>query len=116
MTEADWRGGVAGSLGVYLNGEGIASPGPMGEQVVDDTFYLMFNPRTEAVDFKLPPRRWGGSWAAVLDTADGVLGGDGTTFRAGSVVSVGSWSLVVLKRRTTVRTRAGTEARPWAGR
>ncbi|MBI2965628.1 MAG: glycogen debranching protein GlgX [Chloroflexi bacterium] len=99
MTEDDWKPGVAGSLGVFLNGEGIASPDPRGERVVDDTFYVMFNPFHEAVSFKLPPRRWGGAWAAVLDTTTGFVDGEGAAARAGSAFEVGGRSLILLRRR-----------------
>ena len=37
MTEEDWQTGFAKSLGVFLNGDGIDTPGPRGERIVDDS-------------------------------------------------------------------------------
>ena len=54
MSEEDWQAGFAKSLGVFLNGRGIPTPNERGEQVVDDSFYMMFNASHEPVDFTLP--------------------------------------------------------------
>ena len=42
MTQHDWSTG-AHALGFFLNGDGIAAPGPEGERVQDDSFLLLFN-------------------------------------------------------------------------
>ena len=46
MTQHDWSSG-AHRLGLFLNGEGIAAPGPEGERVEDDSFLLLFNASAE---------------------------------------------------------------------
>ena len=68
MSEEDWQAGFAKSLGVFLNGRGIPTPNERGEQVVDDSFYVMFNAHHEPVDFTLPEAKWGERWVELLET------------------------------------------------
>jgi len=104
MTDEDWRRGYAKSLGVYLDGEGMASLDPRGRRIVDDSFYLLFNAHTEAVVFHLP-RNDGlpHGWRRVLDTAaeapfaeHGDESGE-ASLAAGDEVSVDARALVVLR-------------------
>jgi glycogen operon protein len=104
MTDDDWRSGHEACVGMFFNGEGITSPGPRGERVVDDSFLLLLNASPE-------PRKWttsgawGEAWRQVLDTASGeppVDGngngdGDGDELRGELVVTERS---VVLLRRS----------------
>jgi isoamylase len=69
MTQRDWQRGDAHTLGVFLNGEEIPTRTPHGEQVVDDSFLLLFNAHYEAVSFQLPARRFGRGWLLEVDTA-----------------------------------------------
>ena len=46
MTDEDWEAGFARSIGVFLNGDAIPDPGPRGERIVDDSFYVLFNAHT----------------------------------------------------------------------
>jgi glycogen operon protein len=43
MTRRNWSHDFAKSLAVFLNGKGLRSRGPSGEQIVDDSFYVIFN-------------------------------------------------------------------------
>ena len=70
MSENDWRQGLAKSLGVFLNGQGIPTSNNRGERVVDDSFYVLFNPHSEAIEFVVPNGAWGQRWSVVLDTAE----------------------------------------------
>ena len=54
MTEQQWNDGFAKSIGVFLNGDEIATPGPEGEQITDDSFLLFFNAHHESMDFTVP--------------------------------------------------------------
>jgi isoamylase len=90
-------------VGMFFNGDGITSPGPRGERVVDDSFLLLLNASLE-------PRKWtvsgpwGEAWRLVLDTAsveppleaDGNGDADGDELRGELVVTERS---VVLLRR-----------------
>jgi glycogen operon protein len=70
MTQRDWQRGDAHTLGVFLNGQELASRSPRGEPLVDDSFLLLFNSHFEPVTFTLPTRRFGRGWLRVLSTAE----------------------------------------------
>jgi isoamylase len=99
MSEGDWETGFAKSLGVFLNGEGITAPGPRGERITDDTFYLLFNAHYEAVNFRLPDNKWGQSWSSVLGTANGMVEEE-EAFQPGQEVPVQAHSMLVMRRVT----------------
>jgi glycogen operon protein len=95
MTKVDWDEGEAQVLGMFLNGEEIATPDPQGKRIVDDSFLLLFNANHEDRDFTLPGERFGGSWAVELRTdADA----EDDTFGPGEQVRVVARSLVLLRR------------------
>jgi len=72
MTQKDWQRDDARTLGVFLNGQEIPSRAPDGEQIVDDSFLLLFNAHFEPVTFTLPTRRFGARWLVELATGEGV--------------------------------------------
>ncbi len=53
MSRRDWRSSELRVLGVFLNGEEIPSPNPVGEPVVDDSFVMLVN--AGARGHALPP-------------------------------------------------------------
>jgi glycogen operon protein len=55
---------------VFLNGEAISEPGPRGEQIVDDSFLLLFHAGHEDIAFTVPAEWLGAAWGYVLDTAN----------------------------------------------
>jgi isoamylase len=57
-------------VGMFFNGEGITSPGPRGEHVVDDSFLLLLNASPEPRKWTISGT-WGEAWRPVLDTASG---------------------------------------------
>lgn len=69
MTHENWQHDFAKSLGVFLNGNAIRSKGPRGEQIKDNSFYVIFNAHHDKLDFKLPALKYGQLWTIVLDTA-----------------------------------------------
>jgi glycogen operon protein len=102
MTQRDWRRGDAHVLGVFLNGDELQETTPEGQQVVDDSFLLLFNAHHEDVEFTLPNNAFGPEWALELDTADPRAfiadAGSPRRFAARSVVPVTSRSLALLRR------------------
>lgn len=96
MSEDDWTNGTVKSLGIFMNGKAIPDPSPKGEQIVDDSFYLLFNAQKEAVNFKLPVGEWGENWVKILDTATGWLETE-EPLKAEENLEVSGPSLVVLK-------------------
>ncbi|HVF54182.1 MAG TPA: glycogen debranching protein GlgX [Actinomycetota bacterium] len=96
MTPEQWDAGFARSLGVWLNGDAIRTPGPQGEQVVDDSFLLFFNAHHESIPFTIPAR-WGARWEEVIDTNDPAME-PVTGYAAGDEVPVEGFSIVVLRQ------------------
>ncbi len=103
MTDDDWRRSDAHSVGVFLNGDAIAEPGPRGGRLVDDSFLLLLNSHWEPVDFRLPDASYGERWTALIDTADPEGDPDESERKAGTTLTVDARSLVLLSRpsRTT---------------
>ncbi|HVA30184.1 MAG TPA: glycogen debranching protein GlgX [Gaiellaceae bacterium] len=95
MTQRDWRREDARTLGVFLNGEEIPSRTPTGEEIVDDSFLLLFNAHFEPVSFVLPTRRFGASWAVELATGEGPP--EGVVAGRGGVI-LQDRSLMLLRR------------------
>jgi glycogen operon protein len=102
MSEQDWQAGFAKSLGVFLNGDAIASPNERGERVTDKSFYVMFNAHHQSLSFTLPEAKWGRRWTELLNTADGADpaadDSQGPEISAGSQVEVEAWSTLLLQR------------------
>jgi isoamylase len=99
MTSRDWEHGEA-VLGMFLNGQAIASPGPRGEEVEDDSFVLLFNAHAEDREFKLPRRRMGARWGLELCTADPDAQPGSATYDAQGLINVTAHSITILRRVT----------------
>jgi glycogen operon protein len=95
MTQRDWQRPDARVLGVFLNGLEIPSRTERGEEIVDDSFLLLFNAQLDSVTFTLPTRRFGASWELELATGE-VTSGNG--FPARAAVTVPGLSLTLLRR------------------
>lgn len=96
MREAHWGEGEARSFLVFLNGEGLAMPGPRGERITDDSFCLAFNAHHEALPFLLPSPGLHRRWVRVLDTATGFVDGE-EPVDAGAEQGVEGRSVVVFR-------------------
>jgi glycogen operon protein len=110
MQDSAWHAEQARSVMVFLNGEGIEEPDLRGEEIVDDSFLVLYNAQPARTTFSLPPLEYGEEWTAVLDTDSTVRAGD--TFKAGATLATEQRSLVVLTRPPTThaKTLAGTPA------
>ncbi|WP_328476179.1 glycogen debranching protein GlgX [Actinoplanes sp. NBC_00393] len=100
MTEPDWRDDAAHTIIVFLNGEGIPETDALGEQILDDSFLLLFNPSHEQAEFVLPEPAYGQAWEAVVDTADPLLANwADASVKAQESLTLDAHSLLVLRRR-----------------
>jgi glycogen operon protein len=97
MTQEQWDDDFAKTIGVFLNGEEIPSPGPHGERIVDDSFLLLFNAHEGMMEFTIPTGDWGEAWEVVIDTRDHQVTTP-HTHKAGEKVEVIEHSIVVLRR------------------
>jgi isoamylase len=102
MSDQDWQTGFAKSLGIFLNGSAIRMTDERGRQLADDSFYVMFNAHSEAVEFVLPESKWGEQWTIAFDTNDVpekvAVDKVGRQLGAGEHLHVQGWSLVLLRR------------------
>jgi glycogen operon protein len=100
MQQSDWQNGDARAVAVFLNGERILESDKRGQQILDDSFLVIFNAHYEDLEFTLPPKEYGQFWLVLVDTAeDGTWASDsGDTFAQGDVVVASPRSTIVLRR------------------
>jgi isoamylase len=98
MEDGDWDGGSQ-TLGMYLNGNGIAGRDARGELITDDHFLLFFNVG-DTLELTLPPAEYAEKWDVVIDT--GGVADDGRTYAAGDVLELQYRSVVVLREHQEV--------------
>ncbi|WP_161888075.1 glycogen debranching protein GlgX [Pontibacter russatus] len=97
MDEEHWSHDYAKSLAVFLNGHGIHFLGPKGEQVKDDSFYLIFNAHHEPITYRLPSKRYGDKWIKILDTSsEGGFEKEPETYAPRKTIEVEGRSMVLL--------------------
>ena len=98
MTEEQWHDGLAKAIGIFLNGEEIATPDRHGERIIDDSFILLLNADGEAIEFSLPENLLDRKWRMVMDTARPRFLERGRIYSAKSpIVPVAGRTLVVLQ-------------------
>ncbi|AEI12022.1 glycogen debranching protein GlgX [Cellulomonas gilvus] len=96
MSDDEWNNSMARAVAVFLNGDAIAEPDMRGEQVVDDSFLILFNGQPDPASFTIPDAAYGELWTAVFDTDSQVDPGD--TARPGEELALAGHSMVVLTR------------------
>ena len=97
MTDEQWEIGYAKSIGVFLDGNQIPSPGPQGQRISDDSFLLFFNAHYETMEFTLPSELEEKQWSKVIDTKEPRFVQEEIVFTKGQAVPVTERSLVVLR-------------------
>jgi len=102
MSEEDWKAGFAKSLGVFLNGDAIASTDMYGDRVTDDSFYFVFNAHHEPMQFTLPDGSFAQNWLKLIDTNESPRRRDRRKgqqeFPAGGKIDVPARSLILLQK------------------
>ena len=68
MTERDWHDPALATLGMFVSGSPLRSPGPHGEQQIDASFVLWFHSGTAPVQVDLPENDWVHAGEVVLST------------------------------------------------
>jgi glycogen operon protein len=96
MSEENWTNDFAKSLAVYLNGRGVRTLGSRGEQVIDDSFYVIFNAYHDTLIYQLPTEKYGAQWNKVLDTSHSSIDAY-TSYNAGETIEVEGRSIVLLQ-------------------
>jgi len=96
MEDGAWEDAQTRAVAVFLNGDAIAEPDSRGQQIVDDSFLVLFNGQPDEAGFVVPAAEYGERWSVVLDT--GGRSEPGTTVAAGADLALEGRSLVVLTR------------------
>ncbi|MBF0689797.1 MAG: glycogen debranching protein GlgX [Cellulomonas sp.] len=96
MSDEAWSSEHAFAVMVFLNGDAIDEPDLRGQDVVDDSFLLLFNGHWEKKQFQLPGAEYGAVWTAVLDTDAQVR--PGREIRSRGRVTLAPRSMVLLTR------------------
>jgi isoamylase len=95
MTEEDWQREDAHSLGVFLNGQEIATHDRDGNPIRGASFLIFFNAHFEPIDFCVPPRL-GRTWK--LELATGEEDSLPREVDPGQTLTVEQRSILVLRR------------------
>ncbi|MCK9824193.1 glycogen debranching protein GlgX [Nocardioides cavernae] len=96
MSTDDWNDDSCRTVGMFLNGAPLRSPGPRGEQVRDQSFMIWLNAGGDDVELVLPANQWVHHGEVVLSTnADIALG---TPVVAGSSLELQAHSVLVLRQ------------------
>ena len=103
MTTRDWDQADGHTVGLFLNGEQFPYPDSRGRPITDDSFLLLFNAHFDDVEFVLPARRFGTTWAVELTTVDPAVEPGAWTVPTRGTVAVASRSITILKRVAPVR-------------
>ncbi|MEJ7689022.1 MAG: glycogen debranching protein GlgX [Nocardioidaceae bacterium] len=94
----DWEHSSLRPLAVFLNGRAITELGLRGEAISDDSFLLLLNPTAEDAEMTLPDGPFGDTWQPILDTAEVEAAHEDPPQPAGSLYTVISRSVVVMRR------------------
>jgi glycogen debranching enzyme GlgX len=96
MTVADWNDDSIRTIGMFLNGAPLRSPGPRGEQVRDRSFMIWLNSGVDDVELVLPANQWVHQGEVVLSTNTAVA--VGTPVVAGGTMELQGRSVLVLRQ------------------
>lgn len=97
MTDEQWEIGYAKSIGVFLDGNQIPSPGPQGQRIRDESFLLFFNAHYETIEFNIPSRLEEKEWCVVIDTKEPRFVQQEKSYTSSQTVPLTARSLVVLR-------------------
>ena len=95
MSTDDWNDDSARTIGMFLNGAPLRSPGPRGEQVRDTSFMIWFNSGADDVELVLPANKWVHHGEVVLSTNTDLA--EGTRVEAGATLELQARSVLVLR-------------------
>jgi glycogen operon protein len=95
MTDEDWADESLCAVGAFVSGSPLRSPGPHGEQQIDNSFVLWFNAAEAPLEIALPVNDWVQVGEVVLSTDSAHPAG--TTVRAGAKLTLGPKTVLVVR-------------------
>jgi glycogen operon protein len=96
MEDSDWQN-TGGVLAAFLNGKGLASSGPRGEEILGESFLVFFNPQPNTLTFTVPGILDDVLWHVALES-DPAKSRD-HLLAPGERIELSGWSLVVLEAK-----------------
>jgi len=97
MTDSDWGAGWTRSVVAYLDGSRHADRDDKNQPILDDDLLILLNGWWESLPFTIPSVDGPRTWTIELDTFAGSGSAASPGVEAGSQISVGPRSLVVLR-------------------
>ncbi len=110
MSTDDWNDDTCRTVGMFLNGAPLRSPGRHGEQIHDKSFVIWLNAGAEDVKLTLPDNKWVHHGEVVLSTNAGIDIGDPVI--AGSEMLLQGRSVLVHAAELTDRLRPAAPPTP----
>ncbi len=98
MTHGDWHDDGLRTIGMFVTGRPLRSPGPYGEQQIDSSFLIWFHAGADPVAVRLPHNDWVSRGDVVLSTDPGLP--PGTPAEVGQELTLGPRCVVVLQEST----------------
>ncbi|MBO9520036.1 MAG: glycogen debranching protein GlgX [Nocardioidaceae bacterium] len=95
MTGDDWQDSSLRTIGMFVSGDPLRSPGPRGEQQRDSSFLIWLNASSSDVAIDLPENAWVQSGSVALSTDPALP--EGKTLRAGERFALAAEAVVVLR-------------------
>jgi glycogen debranching enzyme GlgX len=95
MTADDWHDPELATLGMFVSGRPLRSPGPHGEQQLDASFVLWFHAGHRPVTVELPDNDWVHAGEVVLSTDPDLE--VGTPVKMGENFTLGARAVAVLR-------------------
>ena len=95
MTPDDWHDDALHTVGMFVSGDPLRSPGPRGEQLRDSSFVIWLNASADDVEVRLPENAWVNKGEVVLSTCQ--LNPLGTPVTSGGMLVQEARSVMVLR-------------------
>ncbi|MCD4534465.1 glycogen debranching protein GlgX [Nocardioides sp. cx-169] len=95
MTADDWHDTHLTTIGMFVSGTPLRSPGPRGEQQLDASFMMWLNSGADPVELTLPENDWVQEGEVALSTDPALA--PGSPAKAGEALLLGARSVLVLR-------------------
>jgi isoamylase len=94
MQAEHWNEGYAKSVALFLNGQGLHAVDSVGNRVIDDNFYIIFNAHQDKLAYQLPGVEYGKEWKLIIDTSKAIC--EDQVFKPNDTVEVEGRSILLL--------------------
>jgi glycogen operon protein len=98
MTAPDWYDAELRTIGMFVSGDPLRSPGPRGEQQHDASFLIWLQADPDPVEVTMPVNQWVNHGDVALSTDPDLV--VGTPVESGQTLRLGGRCVVVLRQRT----------------